>query len=399
MRILFIAQAVSPHTARLVNQLKETGWDIHLFDIRGSFPHPELRGIIEYSLLFPHKIPANKEVSYGHPFFLKHGLDPFPLSLLGYFTRRLFHNRLKQLARVIGTVKPDVIHSMEMQVESYPVLDVIKLLGGKLPAPWIVTTWGSDIYHFKQFPEHLPKIKAVLSECQYLLPDCMRDVPLARELGFTGVIPMVLPGAGGYPVSDMRALIKEPDEKKRRIIMLKGYEGWAGRANNALQAITSCVDILKDYEIVVYLASRPIIEKVNAMPKNSGLNIRILPQSPHHTILELFGKARLAIGINQTDGVPNAMLEAMTMGAFPIQSDTESTAEWITSGVNGLLVDPQDPSAIADAIRKAVTDDDLVEKAAKFNFELIVDKLDLSIVRPKVIEMYKKISAEKRDAQ
>jgi hypothetical protein len=255
-----------------------------------------------------------------------------------------------------------------------------------------LTTWGSDIYHFMQFPEHLPKIKAVLSQCQYLIPDCARDVPLARELGFTGSVPMILPGAGGYRVAEMRSLIQEPDVKKRRLIMLKGYEGWAGRANHALQAIESCADVLNGYEIVVYLASPSIVEKVNAMQKTTGLNIRVLPRSPHRTILELFGQARIAIGINQTDGVPNAMLEAMTMGAFPIQSDTESTAEWLTNGVNGLLVDHQDPAAITGAIRKAVTDDVLVEKASQLNFELIFNKLDLSIVQPRVIEMYQAIA-------
>jgi glycosyltransferase involved in cell wall biosynthesis len=204
---------------------------------------------------------------------------------------------------------------------------------------------------------------------------------------------MILPGAGGYRVAEMRSLIQEPDIKKRRLIMVKGYEGWAGRASHALQAIESCADFLKQYEIVVYLASPSIVEKVAAMQKTTHLNIRVLPRSPHHLILELFGQARIAIGINQTDGVPNAMLEAMTMGAFPIQSDTESTAEWLTNGENGLLVDYQNPEAIATAIQKAVTDDALVENAARANAELIFNRLDLSIVQPRVMEMYQAIAS------
>jgi glycosyltransferase involved in cell wall biosynthesis len=86
------------------------------------------------------------------------------------------------------------------------------------------------------------------------------------------------------------------------------------------------------------------------------------------------------------------MLEAMTMGAFPIQSDTESTAEWLTNGENGLLVDYQNPEVIARAIQKAVTDDVLVENAARANAELIFNRLDLSIVQPRVIEMYQAIA-------
>jgi len=394
MRILFVAQAVSIHTARWINQLNEEGWNIYLFDMLGGFPHPELRGITEYSLLFPRHISASKPVSYGNRFFLKYGLDPFPLSLLGFFTRRIFRPRVKQLARAIQKIQPDVIHSMELQTESYKLLDVLRILGGKLPAPWIVTTWGSDIYHFRQFPEHLEKIKKVLANCSYLIPDCARDEALARELGFKGSVPMILPGAGGYPISEMRSLVQEKSVSNRRLVLLKGYHGWAGLAINALQALEASGTILDGYRIIIYSASPAVIEKAKSMQRSGRFDIEILPRSPHRTILELFGKARIALAINQTDGVPNAMLEAMTMGAFPIQSDTESTAEWIKDGVNGLLVDPKDPSSIATAIRKAVEDDVLVDEAAEINSRLVFQKLDASVVRPKVIQMYKSIAAD-----
>ena len=58
LRILFVAQAVSIHTARWISQVNDQGWDLHLFDMLGSFPHAELGGVTEYSLLFPRRIPA-----------------------------------------------------------------------------------------------------------------------------------------------------------------------------------------------------------------------------------------------------------------------------------------------------------------------------------------------------
>ena len=175
--------------------------------------------------------------------------------------------------------------------------------------------------------------------------------------------------------------------------MLKGYQGWAGRSLDALEALERCADVLGDFEIVVYAASRGIEAVVERMRAQHGLRIRVLPRSPHRNILQLFGKARLAIGVNVTDGVPNAMLEAMTMGAFPLQSDTESTAEWITHGENGLLVEPGNPAQIADAIRRAVLDDELVDHAANHNARLLFDRLDISIVKPKVIDLYKRAAA------
>jgi glycosyltransferase involved in cell wall biosynthesis len=392
-----VAQAVSIHTARWIRQLQGLDWDLHLFDMLGSFPHAELAGITEYSLLWPRRIPVRaRPRSYGPGFFLRRGWDPFPLSLVGFVVRRAFQKRTERLAELIRRLQPDIIHSIELQTESYHLLDVARLLGGTLGAPWVVSTWGSDIFYFQQFPEHLNRIQALLAQCNYLIPDCARDEALARDYGFKGRVPLILPGAGGYPLDEMRAMMAAGPTSRRRLVMLKGYEGWAGRALNALEALKRCADSLHDYDIVVYAASPKVVLKVHELHTKTNLRIRILPRSPHAEILELFGKSRLAIGVNATDGVPNAMLEAMAMRAFPIQSDTRSTSEWITDGSNGLLVDPSDPADIAAAIRKALTDDTLMERAADLNSLQMDRRLDSSVVKPKVIQMYRDIAGKVR---
>jgi glycosyltransferase involved in cell wall biosynthesis len=103
------------------------------------------------------------------------------------------------------------------------------------------------------------------------------------------------------------------------------------------------------------------------------------------------GRSRIAISSGLTDGTPNAMLEAMIMGAFPVQSDTISTAEWIDDGQNGFLIPPEDPQAIAGAIRKALTDDRLVNGAAELNERLTAARCDYNIIQPQVIAMYEKV--------
>jgi glycosyltransferase involved in cell wall biosynthesis len=261
-----------------------------------------------------------------------------------------------------------------------------------------VTTWGSDIFYYQRFPEHLDKIKQLLQKCDYLIPDCSRDVTLARDYGFTGEVPLILPGSGGYPVHEMRRFITAGNPSDRRVIVLKGYEGWAGRALTAVTALEMCADVLHNHEIVVYAASPSVLKRLDVVPAQRKLRITALARSPHRTMLELFGRSRIALAVNVTDGIPNAMLEAMTMGAFPIQSDTQSTSEWITEGVNGLLVNPNDPESIAAAIRRAIRDDRLIDAAAAHNLKLITERLDLNSVRPRVIEMYRTIAA-RRESQ
>jgi len=400
VRILFVAQAVSIHTARWIGQINDQGWDLHLFDMLGSFPHPELAGVTEYSLLMPRKITQRSgQPRYGHPFFMRHGWDPFPLSLAGFFLRRLFKGRVARLASLIQRLRPDVIHSFELQTEGYHLLEAARLLGGSLGAPWIVNTWGSDIFYFQRFPEHLEKIKAILGMCNYLIPDCARDVSLAKSYGFAGEVPLILPGSGGYRIDEMRRQMAPGKPSYRRVLMIKGYQGWAGRAKQALAALESCAELLAGYEIVVYLASPGIEETVWELRRRRSLNLRVLPRSPHREIVRLFGRARIALGVNETDGVPNAMLEAMTMGALPIQSDTQSTAEWITDGLNGILVRSNEPEEIAVALRRALQDDDLIDRAAEANLQLMKERLDIAAVKPKVIDMYRQVATRESNSR
>jgi hypothetical protein len=124
-----------------------------------------------------------------------------------------------------------------LQTQGYHLLPVADLLGGYLGAPWIVTTWGSDIFYFQKFPEHLGTIKRLLGECDYLIPDCRRDEALARTYGFRGNVPFILPGSGGYPVEEMRRQMAPGTVSGRRLIMLKAIR--AGRA------LSGCLEALE----------------------------------------------------------------------------------------------------------------------------------------------------------
>jgi glycosyltransferase involved in cell wall biosynthesis/GT2 family glycosyltransferase len=59
------------------------------------------------------------------------------------------------------------------------------------------------------------------------------------------------------------------------------------------------------------------------------------------------------------DNFPNALLEAMALGACIVSTDAGGIPEIIESGVSGLLVPPADEHALADAIGRALADDPL----------------------------------------
>ncbi|MCH7479774.1 MAG: glycosyltransferase, partial [Chloroflexi bacterium] len=88
----------------------------------------------------------------------------------------------------------------------------------------------------------------------------------------------------------------------------------------------------------------------------------------------------------------NTLLEAMACGCFPIAGDLESLREWITLGQNGLLVNPGDSRALADAILQALAQPDLRNQAVQHNFHLVAERAELTIVMVQAQQMYSKLA-------
>jgi len=389
MKILFVVMVQSVHVARWISQLDGTGWDVHLFpSMWPARVHAELSGVTLHGvgLLEPVDLPDGVRVAGLYP-FRRGGFRAEELR------RRWFagpQQRPRQLAAVIRRIRPDIVHTIEMQHGGYLTDESRRYVRGRFPK-WIYSCWGNDIYYFGRLEEHKPRIRSVLSHCDYFTADCYRDSRLAREWGFQGRDHGYFPGPGGFHLERMRDLRAGGPVAARRAIAIKGYDHWGGRALNALKAVHRCADVLGDYELVVYSAPPHVRSVVRHIAAVIGLNISVMPSCSHDDMVRLMGRSRISIGNSISDGTPNSMLEAMAMGAFPVQSDTVSTAEWIEDGKNGLLVDPEDPGTIESALRQALSDDALMEEAARRNTELTDRRIARDVVVPRVRSMYAQV--------
>jgi len=256
---------------------------------------------------------------------------------------------------------------------------------------WIVGYWGSDIYLFGRLEAHRDRIKEVLGNCDYYTSECERDVRLAKQFGLRGKALPVLPNAGGFDL-DRVSLLREPGRtSSRTTILLKGYQGWAGRALVGLRAIELCADKLQGYRVIVSLASPEVELAAELLAQKTGLSIEVLPYCSFEDMLKVSGSARVHIGLSISDAISQSLLEAIVMGAFPIQSSTACADEWIIDGENGLIVPPEDPRVVAEALDRALTDDDLVDHAAEENSRIALEKLDARRIQAQVIGLYEDI--------
>ncbi len=366
MRILLIAMSNSIHTARWISQINKKGWDIHLFpccDIDKL--HPEISGVTVYNSFYKCQREQYTDVIFKGIHITGAGRLR---SLLADINPDY---RLNQLRKLISRIKPDIIHSLETQLAGYMVSKVKESYKEKFPL-WTHSIWGSDLYLFGAIEKHKEQIRKVISGCDHLFCEGNRDIRLAKTFGYNGLSPTIVPGAGGLNIEKTNKLQSNLKTSDRKSIILKGYDGWAGRALVGLRALKRCTSVLENHVITIYSAVPSVEIAAELFAQSTGLEVNIIPNgSSHNILLEEMGRARLHIALSISDGLPNSFLEAMAMGAFPIQSNTSLADEWINDGTTGILVPPEDPEIIEQAIRTALLNDRLVDRASSINSDTI----------------------------
>jgi hypothetical protein len=396
VKILFVAMSHSIHTVRWISQLHDQGWEIHLFPCYAiSDINPELRHITLHHTVYTTTHGADRTIKHrGIRLWSPIKSEAIDF-ILKWSINRCFPNyRVNQLSKLIKKIKPDIVHSLEFQHAGYLTLEAKKRLGSQFP-PWIVSSWGNDLYLYHRIEEHQEQLKALLAAANYYIADCKRDIPIAKVLGFNGEVLGAYIGGGGYRLDAIPKLETLPSPSTRKVILLKGYQHFTGRALFGLRALALCKDILKNYEIVIYFAGADVKIAAEVVAYDTGLNISFFANASHAQWIDLLSRARINIGVSISDGTPLSMLESLLVGTFPIQSYTACVDEWISDGKTGLIVEPEDPHAIAEAIRRALTDDELVDNAAQINSKIVAEQLDYKTIQSEVIDLYRRIAEKK----
>jgi glycosyltransferase involved in cell wall biosynthesis len=119
--------------------------------------------------------------------------------------------------------------------------------------------------------------------------------------------------------------------------------------------------------------------------------VTLLPHLIRADMATLFGQADIAVSITEHDGTPNTLLEALACGCFPIAGDIETLREWITPGVNGFLVPPGDPQALAKMILAASAQPDFRRRARSINLQMVRDRADYAQVMPQALAFYQSL--------
>jgi glycosyltransferase involved in cell wall biosynthesis len=122
-----------------------------------------------------------------------------------------------------------------------------------------------------------------------------------------------------------------------------------------------------------------------------GGSVELLPRQTRTEMGALFRQAQVVVSPSTHDGTPNTLLEAMACGCTPVAGDLDSIREWITPGINGLLVDPGDPQELAEAICEVLGNPELRIRARDLNQVIIRERAEYNGVMEAAHSFYTRL--------
>lgn len=380
-KILVIGMVDSIHLARWLEQFIDQEIEFFIFPSKKfRKPHALLLSLIRHK-----KSTANYqlignfgfEILSGYVDYIKHEAPRFFSSP---------NSRVKHLTRVLKNNDFTFVHALELQGAGYLVAQTDQKLLGSVK--FIATNWGSDIYYFKNFPEHENMIRRVLSIADLYSAECLRDYKLAREYGFKGLDLPCIPNAGGFEITSEKFKIGPTSD--RRQIIIKGYGGLFGRADLSIAAIPFIAENFPEYSFFIYSVTPDVIQLIKDLPLAIQKKIRYSTVGKGVSRTQMMGEfinSRIYIGCSTSDGISTSFLEALINGTYPIQSGTSCANEWVQNGAKASIINLELSELLREA-SIALNDSQLVNDAALRNRNLAEEHLSKGVIRGKALTYY-----------
>ncbi len=396
MRLLFLADGRSPTALNWINYFVDRGDEVHLVSSFRCNPDLPLASSHFLDIAFSQfktettsraqRIPySHQGVGFGNATMMR-----LRTRLRQWFGPLTFPRASRQFHELVSQIQPDLVHAMRIPYEG-----MVAALGD-LGCPLLISVWGNDFtLHAKSSPVLAMFTRQTMKRADALHTDCRRDQHLAYTWGFPENRPtVVLPGGGGIqldlfyslPVPAEAAEVNPPGFLPA-IINPRGFRAYV-RNDTFFKAIPL---VLKQQPEARFICPAMIDEPLaHRWIEKLGIsaNVILLPRQDRSHMAELFRQAQAAVSLTTHDGTPNTLLEAMACGCLPIVSDLDSLREWITPGVNGLVVDPGDADRLAEAILMAVNLPDLRHRACELNRKIITERADYQKVMAQAAAFY-----------
>lgn len=185
---------------------------------------------------------------------------------------------------------------------------------------------------------------------------------------------------------DNEKLTIENEKKLNRIISVGKLDEQKNQ-KLLIKAFSKVSPLFPDLQLVIY-GEGPLRNSLELIVDSLGLNGKVLlPGRTNHVIDEM-RKSKLFCFSSDYEGMSNALLEAICVGLPVITTNVSGVTELVQNGVNGFVVDVGNEEQMVNAIKKLLSDENLMnqfselnkQQSSKFSIDTIVGQWELLIM-------------------
>ncbi len=162
--------------------------------------------------------------------------------------------------------------------------------------------------------------------------------------------------------------------------------------------IAAAAEVIKDFPQArfIFVGDGPGRNRVEREIINAHLEAQILMTGYREDIPAILSFTDLGIISSVAEGMPQFLFQILAMGKPVIATEVGGIPEVVTSGVNGLLVPPEDPAALAKAMVQVLGDPETARRLGEKGRRLVEQEYTVEKMAEKVYRVYQKVYERKQ---
>ena len=161
-----------------------------------------------------------------------------------------------------------------------------------------------------------------------------------------------------------------------------------GRSGNSVNDLTTNIKNLVKY----LLRHKNWKEELEKFARNSGIADKVIFTGYRNDVPNFISLSDAIVVPNlQPEGFGRVLIEAGVIGKPVISTNIPPNPEIVIDGKTGLLVEPNDPKALAEAMIYIITNPAEARKMGDNGYQNVVNNFHIDITHSKIADLYEKI--------
>lgn len=254
--------------------------------------------------------------------------------------------RARALSQAIRTFRPDIVHALRIPYEGLSALAAVHSV------PVVISSWGQDFELQAAGDPLLRKMMTVLlPRASGFMFDAEADLGAARDIGLRPFVP-ALHVAGNFGVETS---LFYPSQRSGTIQVTypRGLRDYV--AHERFLELVLAFQNRKEVKFVgVGLADDQQAREVLALVGASSL--RLTPPLPRSEFADILRHSHIVISPSRSDGTPNSVLEAVSVGAYVLAGNIPSLRALSQDQPKIRLLDVESPEDWRAAMTTVLTE-------------------------------------------